>query len=158
MATLFNEDDNSTSILMIGGLQSDTPTKNCWIFDPITEEFSQTGSLNLIRIQHSCSQIPNTDTVGCIGGYSNELYPAFGDKRLRNMEVFDPQTQSWTLTKHFIPVYDDFIIFGASMVPLENSNIVAGGSSPKYGQLDLIFEYHYQMGFRQLDVFLSEPR
>ena len=34
------------------------------------------------------------------------------------MEIFDMNEKVWKISKHFIPVIDDFVLWGASMVAL----------------------------------------
>ena len=79
------------------------------------DTFEEAGNFNMKRIEHSCGSIPNTDTVGCIGGYSDD----FGkNPDLRKMEIFNMNEKVWKISKHFIPVIDDFVLWGASMVAL----------------------------------------
>ena len=72
------------------------------------------------RIEHTCASIPNTNTVGCIGGYES------GNSDLRKMEVFDNSEKVWKISKHFLPVIDDFVLWGAAMVSLQNTLILTG--------------------------------
>ena len=96
------------------------------------------------------------------------------------MEIFDWETKSWSLTNHFVPylgteiqgveqnvmtkvvlrfyISDDYILYGASMVALEETLIMAGGYSPRNGVVDLVFEYHPFYGFRVLPQRLQGPR
>ena len=76
-------------IFLIGSLNS----KRSWLYDVLTDSFERTGNLNIKRIEHTCAPIPNTETVGCIGGYSAESYTQFGDPDLRKMEIFDMNTK-----------------------------------------------------------------
>ena len=49
-------------------------SKRTWIYDTSMDTFEETGNFNMKRIEHSCASIPNTDTVGCIGGYRLDFY------------------------------------------------------------------------------------
>ena len=53
---------------------------------------------------------------------------------------------------------DDYILYGATMVALENTLILSGGYSPRNGAQNLVFEYHPLYGFRVLSLRLQEPR
>ena len=77
---------------------------------------------------------------------------------LRKMEIFDMNEKVWKISKHFLPVIDDFVLWGASMVALSNTLILAGGATPKNGPMDLIFEYHKDFGFRLLEDKLQLRR
>ena len=37
---------------------------------------------------------------------------------LRKMEIFDMNKKVWKISKHFLPVIDDSVLWGASMVAL----------------------------------------
>ena len=141
------------------------------------------------RIEHVCASLDttqNSDTGGsknvfCCAGYSDPNFVEFGDLRLKQMEIFDWETKSWSLTNHFVPylgteivitrniilmnkvvfcycISDDYILYGASMVALEETLIMAGGYSPRNGVVDLVFEYHPFYGFRVLPQRLQGPR
>ena len=140
------------------------------------------------RIEHVCASlntIQNSDTnnsknVFCCAGYSDPNFVEFGDLRLKQMEIFDGETKIWSLTNHFVPylgteiqgvaqnvmtkvvlrfyISDDYILYGASMVALEETLIMAGGYSPRNGVVDLVFEYHPFYGFRVLPQRLQGPR
>ena len=64
------------------------------------------------------------------------------------------------MTKVVLRFYisDDYILYGASMVALEETLIMAGGYSPRNGVVDLVFEYHPFYGFRVLPQRLQGPR
>ena len=158
---------NSSVVLITGGLQAvsdnylndpsmkSQDSKRTWIYDTSMDTFEETGNFNMKRIEHSCASIPNTDTVGCIGGYSDD----FGkNPDLRKMEIFDMNEKVWKISKHFLPVIDDFVLWGASMVALSNTLILAGGATPKNGPMNLIFEYHKDFGFRLLEDKLQLRR
>ena len=63
------------------------------------------------RIEHVCASLDttqNSDTGGsknifCCAGYSDPNFVEFGDLRLKQMEIFDWETKSWSLTNHFVP-------------------------------------------------------
>ena len=74
------------------------------------------------------------------------------------MEIFDMNDKVWKISKHFLPVIDDFVLWGASMVALSNTLILAGGATPKNGPMNLIFEYHKDFGFRLLEDKLQLRR
>ena len=93
------------------------------------------------RIEHVCASLDttqNSDTGGsknvfCCAGYSDPNFVEFGDLRLKQMEIFDWETKSWSLTNHFVPYLgtceqscipvqhfrDDYILYGSSMVMLK---------------------------------------
>ena len=160
---------SNTTVLLIGGIQASKASSQVWIYDFEDDSLKETGSLNLIRVEQSCSQLPTsgfdedneffeTRLIGCVGGYSNEMYVEFGEHQLRNMEIYDPTIQTWTLTKHFMPVYEEFILWGASMAMLENTVVISGGFTPYRGVTDLMLEYHPTFGFRLLPRQLETPR
>ena len=80
---------NSSVVLITGGLQAvsdnylndpsmkSQDSKRTWIYDTSMDTFEETGNFNMKRIEHSCASIPNTDTVGCIGGYRWDFYEIY---------------------------------------------------------------------------------
>ena len=60
--------------------------------------------------------------------------------------------------KYCLNLLDEFVLWGASMVPWEGKLLLVGGSTPKHGKLATIFEYHPIFGFRLLPTTLKVPR
>lgn len=82
---------------IISGNQVDPPYQSinsCELYDVVTQTWSTTSSMNHRRTQHALAILPSGKvlTVGGIGGNTQN------DLSLNSIEIFDPNTSSWTLS------------------------------------------------------------
>jgi ligand-binding sensor domain-containing protein len=74
----------------------------CYIYDPTTKAFSNTGSMNVTRVSHAAIRLPNGNVMVSGGAHSIDL--AFGETfevvaatfaKLSSCEIFDIASQTW---------------------------------------------------------------
>jgi hypothetical protein len=83
-------------VLIVGGNTAlDTDTAIAEIFDPASNTFSPTGSLNTPRHGHSATLLPD-GRVLVIAGYNRP------NGWLSDAEIYDPATSQWSVTQ---PIY-----------------------------------------------------
>jgi hypothetical protein len=110
-------------VLVVGGYVQVSeccfnPTNTCEIYDPATNSWGATGSLNVARTGHQAVQLADGRvlvTAGeTLGGFSPQT-----------TEIYDPATGTWSLTQE-IP-----ILPGGNLVLLNNGRVLAPGSFGK---------------------------
>jgi hypothetical protein len=78
-------------VLVIGGILSTGPTRNCRLHDPATRTWGAAGSLGLARARHTATLLSDGRVLvaaGVDGGYNP----------VSQSEVYNPATNSWTDT------------------------------------------------------------
>jgi hypothetical protein len=79
------------SILLAGGISSNTTLASAEIFDPARNTFSYTGSMNSARYNHTATLLANGQVLLC-GGLSESNVP------LTSAEIYDPATSIFSET------------------------------------------------------------
>ena len=104
-------------VLIAGGDTAlDTDTAAVEIFDPATNTFTLTGSLNTARHQHSATLLPD-GRVLIIAGYATGW--------LSSAEIYDPTTGQWSLTQ---PLFAHGVAHTATLLK-DGRVLVMGGST-----------------------------
>ena len=104
-------------ILIVGGSTSfNTWTTGVEIYDPASNIYQPTGSLNVPRNDHSATLLPD-GRVLVIGGYANYRY-------LSSAEIYNPASGTWSVTQ---PVYSHGVYHYAILL-LDGRVLVVGGS------------------------------
>ena len=82
-------------VLVVGGSnQSNDPVlSSAELYDPVTKQWTPTGSLHDARGVHTATLLPGSRVL-VAGGYND----AGGSKALSSAEVYDPATGLWSLT------------------------------------------------------------
>jgi N-acetylneuraminic acid mutarotase len=79
-------------VLVAGGTNvSDTLLASAELYDPATENWSDTGSLRTSRANHTATLLPNGKVLVAGGGYGD-------DYSLASAELYDPATGTWSYT------------------------------------------------------------
>jgi hypothetical protein len=94
----------------------------CWIYDPATRSFSQTGSLPLDSRSESpstCAALLNDGRVLFCGGGA-----PFGAATSKKSAIWDPSTGAWTQTPD---MNSPHLIYGQAAVLGSGNVLVAGG-------------------------------
>lgn len=102
------------------------PTNSAELYDPATETWSLTGSMNSRRAWHSATLLRNGKVL-VVGGLSESGYN-FWSNSLATAETYDPATGSWSVTGslHTGRVLDTSTLLQSGMV------LVVGGSDTIY--------------------------
>ena len=86
-------------VLVVGGYTGTGPrpdiTSSGELYDPATGTWSLTGSLNIPRVLHTTTLLPNGKVL-VAGGITNTTPPDFGVTN--SAELFDPVTGTWSVT------------------------------------------------------------
>jgi len=98
--------------ILVSGTDGDSIQSSAEIYDFTMGKWRYTTPMNVPRSQHNLVLL-NTGKVMAIGGYKE-----------RSCELFDPETETWTMTDS-IPTYR---YFGQTVTTLNNGNIfICGG-------------------------------
>ncbi len=107
-------------VLIVGGYTAlDVDTASAEIFDPTTNAFSPTGSLNTARHGHSATLLPD-GRVLVIAGYHNGW--------LSSAEIYDPATGQWSITQ---PIFAHGTDHTATL--LKDGRVLVMAGSPQSG-------------------------
>jgi CSLREA domain-containing protein len=102
------------------------------LYDPATGMWTQTGSLNMRRSQHTATLLPDGKVL-VAGGYIIKLKdtgdPVFGNLYLDSAELYDPATGTWTQTGSLITGRTEHT---ATLLP-NGKVLVAGGQVQGFG-------------------------
>jgi hypothetical protein len=108
-------------VLVAGGYR-DYPEgylSSCEIYDPVSETWSNTGSLNTARDFHTATLLPNGKVL-VAGGYNGSQT---NTTALSSCEIYDPATGIWSIGPSMLSVRLNF-----DAIRLSNGNVlVAGG-------------------------------
>jgi hypothetical protein len=80
-------------VLVAGGLASPgsrNNTNSAELYDPTTQTWTNTGSLNVARAYHTATLLPNGKVL-VVGGVDTNM------NSLSSMELYDPASRTWTL-------------------------------------------------------------
>ena len=103
-------------VLIVGGYTApDTDTASAEIFDPITNTFSLTGSLNTARHDHTATLLPD-GRVLVIAGYGSGTW-------LSSAEIYDPATGQWSITQ---PIFAHGVTHTATLLKDGRVLVMAG--------------------------------
>jgi len=86
---------NNGKILIVGGSSSSGISSDCELFDPSTNTFTATGSLNIGRAYHTATLLADGKVLIAFG-YCQTDTPPYGTT-LDNVEIYDPTTGTFTL-------------------------------------------------------------
>jgi N-acetylneuraminic acid mutarotase len=81
------------SVMYSGG--PEFPLASCELYDPVTGTWTNTGSLNIARFQHTATLLQNGKVL--VAGGNTEQPAPFGPS-LASAELYDPVTETWSLT------------------------------------------------------------
>ena len=87
-------------ILLVGGMLDGVALANVEIYDPESNSYQLTGSLNEPRFDHSATLLPD-GRVLVVAGNDNREYTR-GGYYLSSAEIYDPSNGSWSVTQ---PLY-----------------------------------------------------
>lgn len=106
-------------VLVAGGGPSLSTTNMAQLYDPVTDAWAQTGSMNRLRMNHVAALLPNGKVL-VAGGYS---YNFLG--RENTAELYDPSTGTWSLVPGvtYGPTYATLTVLGSGQA------LLAGGES-----------------------------
>lgn len=80
------------NILVVGGRNTSGALGECEVFDPRTNSWSATGSLNQPRYRHDVQLLPSGEVIA-IGGLTD-----LGTATTETCELYDPTTEKWSYT------------------------------------------------------------
>jgi hypothetical protein len=104
------------SVLLTGGWTGPAVSPSAEQYDPGTNTFSVTGTMNSPRSAHTATLLP-TGKVLIAGGFD-------GKRRLESAEIFDPRTGTFTLTGSMGEPRSEY----AAVVLLDGRVLVTGGN------------------------------
>ena len=78
-------------VLIAGGHHFQTELSTCEIFDPVTETWSYTQSMDKERVNHTVTKLFNGQALVTGGRNSTEL-------RISSCQLYDPATNTWSAT------------------------------------------------------------
>ena len=117
-------------VLIAGGADQFQALASAEIFDPVTQTFTATGSMNAARVGHTATLLPD-GRVLMAGGLGADAYVALDADMLTTAELYDPATGTFSSTGSLPVVY----YFGISATLLQDGRVlVAGGISVVYGE------------------------
>jgi hypothetical protein len=117
-------------VLVAGGFDNGDST-SAELYDPATESWTLTGSLNAPHSQHTASLL-NDGKVLVAGGAS-------GGGDLRTSELYDPVTGSWTLTTS---LNEGRVRHTATL--LSNGEVLVAGGDGSHGLLNTAELYDFE--------------
>jgi hypothetical protein len=113
-------------VLYAGGYGNDTETEyvngQCYLFDPATQTFSQTGSLNTPRYQHTATLLQSGKVL--VAGGIDEYLDA-----IQSYELYDSDTGEWTQGTNQMTAVRS--AHSATLLP-NGKVLVAGGQTDIY--------------------------
>ncbi len=110
-------------VLLAGGLDQFNVTASCEIYDPATNTWMATGSLNVARERHGAVLLAD-GRVFAAGGYDG--FPT------KTCEIYDPASGTWSFTKAMLNEP------GGNLVLLADGRVLAaGGSEQKAANCEL---------------------
>jgi N-acetylneuraminic acid mutarotase len=114
----------SGKVLMVGGWDSEYSEARTALFDPVTNKWTQTGSLKTDRYSHTATRLPD-GRVLVTGGTKGSWYTPPGPQVLASAELYDEATGQWTAAKPMSAPRT-----GATATLLANGRVlVAGGTA-----------------------------
>jgi len=121
------------------------------IYNPTTGTWSVISSMHHARCVHTANVLPDGKVLVAAGLYSTGSGPA---QALSSVEIYDPSTQSWTLTSSLNHARS---IHSANSLP-DGRVLVAGGMVPNQAVLDSAEIYDPTSGTWSLTGSLNTPR
>ncbi len=119
---------NTGKILLAGGQNYDEGItfSNCFLYDYISNTFSQTTNMNLPRAGQSAIKLLNGQTVMIAG-----------DNEAITCEIYDPSSEEWEFTNPLL----QFCINQASIL-LSNGNVLVTGGRNNISQLGTVTNFN----------------
>jgi N-acetylneuraminic acid mutarotase len=100
--------------------------KNAELYDPLTGNWTTTGSMHHARGLHTASVLPDGKVL--VSGGSKDNHYANG---LKSAELYDPSTGKWTNTSSMY-----YLRWSHTASVLENGNVLVVGSSVESSTAD----------------------
>src|SRR5262249_5248418 len=94
------------------------------LYDPATETWSITASLNTARNSHTATLLPNGKVLVVAGGYWSGTPCPCSFNNLNSAELYDPATGTWSITASLITARNSHT---ATLLPNGKVLVVAGG-------------------------------
>lgn len=115
-------------VLIAGGASATSAARNlasAELYDPITGTWTATDDMNLERIRHTATLLPDGRVLVVGGAESKDglIVAPFNYNRLASAELYDPATKRWTGTSDMTQARDSFT---ATLLP-DGRVLVAGG-------------------------------
>ncbi len=118
--------NNSTSVLLAGGMQDGIYSQNSYIYTPSLDATRQTGSMVYSRVGFAMTKLQD-GSVFAVGGFNYD--PINYD--VPNPEKYNPVTKQWTLLNpsgSFTPR------MGLAATTLSGGNVLVAGGNDGWGQ------------------------
>lgn len=113
-------------VIVAGGNVGYLPSNLTELYDPVTNTWSAAGNLNVKRSEQSAILL-RTGQAMVAGGYS---YTRPYYYNLASCELYDPATNSWTVTSDMTAARNSF-----ALVPLRNGQVLGAGGLSDSSQI-----------------------
>src|SRR6266571_4821638 len=116
----------SGKVLVAGGSEGDGPLNSAGLYDPASEMWSSTGSLNTARVYHTATLLSNGKVL-VEGGFDGGLLDR--NQALNSAELYDPATGTWSSTANLVTARGSHT---ATLLPSGKVLVVGGNSAELY--------------------------
>ena len=83
-------------ILICGGQRDEEIIETCWLYDPHTDTFTETGSMLTPRMRHSCVLLPDGRVMAIAGRTAMSRGTTVRYEIYDSCEFYDPMTGRWS--------------------------------------------------------------